>query len=212
MLLPLAGATSSWSGQWSVVSGQSPLLGGQANPQVGTESSLVVQGSDLDVERSSVAWVHSESTNFLPLLDSSLLNPEPSVQTTANPPISSVHRLLLDGTDRDAGRVIVSSTPLTDLTIDSALGELASETVPMLGRETALSFGVPVLPADEIARSKVGQTEPRRQTGPFTARLAAILLAAGSGGHGAYHAARRKQRVGVPHTKAIIDADRCPAG
>jgi uncharacterized delta-60 repeat protein len=215
MLLPPAGAISSSSGQWSEISGQLPLLGGQANPQVGTESSLVVQGRPLAGVPDLMSWVRSESTLLLPQHDSSQSSSDSWVRPVVNRPTGTEHRLRLGETDRSVEPVAIPFRASTDPVVDSALVELVSEMVLMCGRKMAESFSVPVLPVDEFGESEAGevakpsdgswpkpistdlmsQTEPIRQSASFTARLAVILLAAGFGSLRAIDSTRRNKRA-----------------
>jgi hypothetical protein len=216
MPLPPAGATSSSSVQFSVLSFQGSATGSQTNSQVGPGSSLVVQGMDPEGEHSPIPWLHSDSTDLSPPLDLPLLPAELSVQPAADPQIGAEHHLRLDGTDRGDEPVGIPSGLHTDPPADSALNELASEMVLMQGRKAAGPFGLAVLPVDEVAEMQGGEdarrpdeswltpipadlTPPKQPAHPpalFTARLAAILLAAGLCGHGAIRSARRNPRDG----------------
>jgi hypothetical protein len=198
-----------------VAIGQSPLLGGQANPQVGTEPSVVFQGRPLEGVRDLMSWVRSESTVLLPPLDSFQSSSDPWVRPVVNCPTGTEHRLILEGADRSVEPVAIPFRASTDPVVDSALDELVCEMVLMRGRTMAESISVPVLPVDEVAESEAGevaqpsdgswpkpistdlmsQTEPSRQSASFTGRLAVILLAAGFGSLKAIDSTRRNKRA-----------------
>jgi len=114
----------------------------------------------------------------------------------------------------------------TDLATDSVLDELAHDLIRVRGWKAAETFGMPVRPWDgvitdapmavdpvpagagsqpvlEISTGKMPMppSDSFRQPSGFAARLAVILLAAGSVGYGASRLSPRNQRVGSLHPR-----------
>jgi hypothetical protein len=215
-LMPLL---SSSNRQWPVVSGRGRTADGPMGLQVGPEPMLVIQRTEPEGGRGLVIRMASEATNPPPGLDLAEPAAEPSVRPTAVPEVGSAHRMRLDGTDCSGEPVAIPSRLHSDPTADSALNKLASEMVLMHGAKAAGSFGVPILPVDEVAGPQGGEDArqpdeswltpvpadltprkgPSRQPALFAARLAAVLLAAGWCGHGALRSTGRNPRAGRLH-------------
>jgi len=188
MPLPSGGAASS-SGQWSVVSDQRPAANGQTNSQVGPLLSLVVQGMDRQNEQGLIAWVDSESTDFLPPLGLPKRPAEPSMQPAVELEIDSDHPVIPDGADRIDQPVVIPTTLRSDLDQDSILDDLAANVIL---RSTGFQ---PVLESS-TSKMPVSRSDSPWQSADFSARLAVILLAAGFCGSRAGTSTRTNKRVG----------------
>ena len=192
---PSPSGTATPSGQSPVASGEWPAASVPTHDQAGAGPSLVVGGADTADERALIPWVSSESTDIVPLV--------------------------LDLPQQPAEPVATPARARTNRAVDSAVDELGSELIPRHWRNSAELFGVPVLPAGEGAGMEAAQDarqrdeawilpvpanltapeELHRQPAPFTARLAAILLAVGYWGHGTGVGTSRKLRAGSPLAK-----------
>jgi hypothetical protein len=142
--------------------------------QAGPEGSLVPQATDRENQHCLIPWLTPAATDQTPALDA-IQQPATS---TAEPAIHS-----------QAGHEPSVVPQPTNQVLDLVLDELAADSVLWREENAVRTTGVPALPVLGLPGKPVPIDLMRQQDRPgppgsFTARLAVILLAAGSCGYG----------------------------